>query len=168
MKVDALRPIDSTRAVRGRAATAGVGGFSLDGAAEPRAAAAASGVAALSSVDALIALQAVPDVTTGRARAARRGRDMLDTLEDVRDGLLVGSVSRATLHRLLALASAARIAACRSRMCCSRPSFPSRESSNALADVSVVCVGRSPLGPTTDDAMSACSSRARVSNALGS
>jgi len=108
MKVDALRPIDSTRAVRGRAATAGVGGFSLDGSTEPRAAAAASGVASLSSVDALIALQAVPDATTGRARAARRGRDMLDTLEDVRDGLLVGSVSRATLHRLLALANVKR------------------------------------------------------------
>lgn len=108
MKVDALRPIDSMRAVRGRAATAGVGGFSLDGSAEPRAAAAASGVAALSSVDALIALQEVPDATTGRARAARRGRDMLDMLEDLRDGLLTGSVSRAILQRLLTLVNVKR------------------------------------------------------------
>jgi hypothetical protein len=45
---------------------------------------------------------------TGRARAARRGRDMLDLLDDVRDGLLEGRVSRATLARLLALVETKR------------------------------------------------------------
>lgn len=106
MKVDGPRSIDSTRAVRGRVASAG--GFSLDGMAEPRAAAAVSGAASLSSVDALIALQEVPDAITGRAKAARRGRDMLDMLEDVRDGLLTGIVSRATLQRLVALVNVKR------------------------------------------------------------
>lgn len=108
MKVDAPRPIESNRAVRGRTAAAGVGGFSLDGLAEPRAASAASGVASLSSVGALIALQEVPDAVTGRAKAARRGRDMLDMLDDLRDGLLTGGVSRATLQRLLALVNVKR------------------------------------------------------------
>ena len=108
MKVDAPRPIESNRAMRGRGVSAGVGGFSLEGAVESRAAASASGVASLSSVDALIALQQVPDAVTGRAKAARRGRDMLDMLEDVRDGLLTGSVSRATLQRLLALVNVKR------------------------------------------------------------
>jgi Class II flagellar assembly regulator len=110
VKVDAPRSIESNRALRGRSAVSGAGGFSLDIAAEPRAATAtaASGVASLSSVDALIALQEVPDAMTGRAKAARRGRDMLDMLEDVRDGLLTGSVSRATLHRLMTLVNAKR------------------------------------------------------------
>ncbi|MEQ1866633.1 MAG: flagellar assembly protein FliX [Micropepsaceae bacterium] len=108
MKIDAPRPIDSNRATRGRAAVGGVGGFSLESSAEPKATAAASGAASLSSVDALIALQQIPDAVTGRAKAARRGRDMLDVLEDVRDGLLTGSVSRATLQRLLALVNVKR------------------------------------------------------------
>jgi hypothetical protein len=67
-----------------------------------------SGAVSVSSVDALIALQQVPDAMGGRAKAARRGRDMLDLLDDVRDGILEGGVSRATLNRLLALVSVKR------------------------------------------------------------
>ena len=108
MKVDGPRPIDGSRATRGRAGSAAVGGFAPENLSEPRAAAAASGVASLSTVDALIALQEMPDATKGRAKAVRRGRGMLDMLEDVRDGLLIGSVSRATLQRLLTLVNAER------------------------------------------------------------
>jgi len=108
MKVDGPRSIEGNRATRGRAAGSAVGGFAPEFLSEPRASAAASGVAALSSVDALIALQEVPDATKGRAKAVRRGRDILDMLEDVRDGLLTGSVSRSSLQRLLALVNVER------------------------------------------------------------
>ena len=108
MKVDGTRSLDTVRTTRGRASGATAGGFSLDTAGESRAPASASGTASLSSVDALIALQEVPNPTNGRAKAVRRGRDMLDMLEDVRDGLLSGAVPRATLQRLLALVNVKR------------------------------------------------------------
>jgi hypothetical protein len=108
MKVDAPRPIDTLRTTRVRAPGAAAGGFAPEMAQQPRTAAPASGAAAISSVDALIALQEVPEAITGRAKAARRGRDMLDALDEVRDGLLTGAISRATLQRLLTLVSVDR------------------------------------------------------------
>ena len=109
MKVDGPRPLDTVRTTRSRAPVAvGGGGFALDAANETRAASAASGAASLSSVDALIALQEVPNPTAGRAKAVRRGRDMLDVLEDLRDGMLTGSVPRGTLQRLLNLVNVER------------------------------------------------------------
>ncbi len=82
--------------------------FSLDQAEEARAATPLAGARALSSVDALIALQEMPDPMSGRAKAARRGRDLLDLLDDVRDGLLDGQVSRSTLQQLVSLVGAPR------------------------------------------------------------
>ena len=70
---------------------------------EERAPALVSSSTSLTAVTSLIALQEVPDALAGRAKAARRGRDMLDLLDEVRDGLLSGAVSRATLTRLVAL-----------------------------------------------------------------
>ena len=107
MKVDAPRPIDTLRTTRVRAGAA-QGGFAVETGSAPKTASPTSGAAALASVDALIALQEVPDATTGRAKAARRGRDMLDVLDDLRDGLLTGAVSRATLQRLLTLVNVER------------------------------------------------------------
>ncbi len=52
-------------------------------------------------VDALIALQEVPDATTGRRRAMMRGAGMLDLLDEVRVGLLSGIIPRGRLQSLL-------------------------------------------------------------------
>ncbi len=108
MKVDGPRPIESARTTRARATGGAGGGFAPESAAEPRAAGNVSGSVSIASVDALIALQEVPSPTTGRAKAVRRGRDMLDLLDEVRDGLLSGIVSRGTLQRLLALVNVRR------------------------------------------------------------
>ncbi|MCE9521829.1 MAG: flagellar assembly protein FliX [Alphaproteobacteria bacterium] len=108
MKVDGPRSIDGSRAVRGRAAGAATGGFALESMSETRASSAASGVASLSSVNALIALQELPDARSGRAKAVRRGRDMLDVLDELRDGLLTGSISRSSVQRLVTLTNAER------------------------------------------------------------
>jgi class II flagellar assembly regulator FliX len=108
VKVDGPRPVDTLRTTRVRAPGGAASGFAPESAAGPKTPAPASGTAVISSVDALIALQEVPDPTTGRAKAARRGRDMLDVLDDVRDGLLSGSISRATLQRLLTLVNVQR------------------------------------------------------------
>lgn len=61
------------------------------------------GAAPLQSVDALLALQSVDDVLTGRRKAMKRGNDVLDTLEDVKLDLLAGTVEPAKLRRLMRL-----------------------------------------------------------------
>ncbi|MFN9541577.1 MAG: flagellar assembly protein FliX, partial [Alphaproteobacteria bacterium] len=43
-----------------------------------------------------------------RQRAVRRGRDMLDMLDEIRRGLLEGAVSASTLKRLAGLANTKR------------------------------------------------------------
>ena len=72
---------------------------SVDSAEESR------GVDSLSSiagVDTLLALQSVGDVTEreARKRMIRRGEEILDQLEDLRHGLLIGSMSRDKLEGL--------------------------------------------------------------------
>ncbi len=108
MKVDGTRQIETVRTTRVRAPSGFGGAFAPEMPAETRATSAATGAAPLAGVDALIALQEVPSATTGRAKAARRGRDMLDLLDDVREGLLDGGVRRSTLQRLLQLVSVNR------------------------------------------------------------
>lgn len=61
-----------------------------------------------SAVDALLALQEAPDSTAGRSRGLARAADMLDLLEEVRRGLLLGTIPRATLGQLASLARQSR------------------------------------------------------------
>ena len=63
----------------------------------------AVGAAPLQSIDALLALQSVDDVLTGRRRALKRGNEVLDTLEDLKIDLLSGTIAPAKLRRLLVL-----------------------------------------------------------------
>ena len=62
--------------------------------------AAAGSLRAISTVDALIALQGVEDPTERRKRAVVKGRNALDVLESLKLGMLDGSVDRSTLARL--------------------------------------------------------------------
>ena len=61
------------------------------------------GMAPLQSIDALLALQSVDDVLTGRRKAIKRGNDVLDTLEDLKLDLLAGTIAPNKLRRLLIL-----------------------------------------------------------------
>ena len=107
MKIEGPRQVDSAR-YAGRAQRTGGSTFTPEMPNEARAVSQPVTSAPLTAIDSLIALQEVPDSVTGRAKAARRGRDMLDLLEDIRDGLLLGGISRATLGRLLALVNVKR------------------------------------------------------------
>jgi hypothetical protein len=108
MKVDGPRPIETARTARVRSPQAAGAAFVPGDAGEMRAAAPVTRSVPIAAVDTLIALQEVPDSLAGRAKAAKRGRDMLDLLDDVRDGLLAGGVSRATLARLVTLVETKR------------------------------------------------------------
>jgi len=59
-------------------------------------------------LEALLALQAVEDVALKRRKAVRRGRQLLDTLDEVKADLLAGRVSEGRLNQLLALLGQAR------------------------------------------------------------
>ena len=61
----------------------------------------ASGVTQVTAVDGLLALQEVPDALEKKKRLVRRGSTILDRLDEIRLGLLEGSIPRGTLMRLL-------------------------------------------------------------------
>jgi len=96
---------------RGAAGPAASGAFGLRGGAEAQEAAGVTGAGPtlpLTSLDALMTLQAPPDALEGRRRGLRRGRDLLDQLDELRLALLDGELPLATLQHLRAGVGAAR------------------------------------------------------------
>jgi len=79
--------------------------FSLPTASETTDSRPAAAPVGLSGIDALMALQGVEDPTERRKRAVKRGRDALDVLDDLKLGLLSGSLDQATVQRLRLAAS---------------------------------------------------------------
>ena len=78
----------------------GAGTFTLDNKEPARPAGAASAAKTIGSIDALIALQGVEDATGRRRRAVRRGRLALDALDELKIGLLAGTLDTGALARL--------------------------------------------------------------------
>lgn len=85
-----------------RAAGAG-GAFATEQSGKTSQAAAPRAAQTIRGIDALLVIQGVGDAASGRAKAARRGRSMLDVLDDIRLDLLDGAVPGATLARLVKL-----------------------------------------------------------------
>lgn len=112
MKVDPTGPARSAPPRRkdrsGRAAEAD---FASELPAEAEGAAggsAGAGAQAVGGVGALLALQEVPDAANGRARAKRRGEELLDRLDELRLALIAGRLATAQVERLAARAKEAR------------------------------------------------------------
>lgn len=59
-----------------------------------------AGPGPLASLDSLLALQEVEDSTQGRSRGLKHGEQLLDMLDQIRDGLLSGGIPKETLQRL--------------------------------------------------------------------
>ncbi len=76
------------------------GGFSVGGQAGARQSVAAGSLRAISTVDALLALQGVDDFTARKKRAIVKGRNALDALDSLKVELLDGSLDNSTLARL--------------------------------------------------------------------
>jgi hypothetical protein len=101
MKIDPLasRSLSPPRRKQ-RAEGPGSGDFAKQLADEVSSGASAGGSASVGKVDALLALQEVPDSLAGEARAQKHCEDLLDELERLRLGLLAGALPRAQLVRL--------------------------------------------------------------------
>jgi hypothetical protein len=63
---------------------------------------------AIGGIDALIALQGIEDPVERRRRVVRRGRTALDALDELKLGLLGGTLDTATLNKLKSAASGLR------------------------------------------------------------
>ena len=75
-------------------------GFSVSEETASQATGQSAGLRAISTVDALLALQGVETATERKKRAVTKGRNALDVLERLKLGLLDGSVDQSTLARL--------------------------------------------------------------------
>jgi hypothetical protein len=80
--------------------TSGGGKFSLSEQEASSHSTAAGSLRAISTLDALLALQGVEDFTQRKRRAVAKGHNALDVLDSLKVGLLDGSVDRSTLARL--------------------------------------------------------------------
>jgi Class II flagellar assembly regulator len=80
------------------------GGFSVSEDPPSNSSAPAGGLRAVTSVDALIALQGVEDPLERRKRAITQGRKALDILEGVKIGLLDGTLDNSAMGRLKSVA----------------------------------------------------------------
>jgi hypothetical protein len=81
------------------------GTFSLTEQEAPQAATATSAPRSIAGIDALIALQGVEDITERRRRVVRRGRTALDALDELKLGLLAGTLDTDTLNKLKSAAA---------------------------------------------------------------
>lgn len=76
------------------------GKFSVSDADTPRSSTGATALRSISTLDALMALQGVEDPTERKKRAAARGRNALDVLDDLKVAVLDGTLDPSTLARL--------------------------------------------------------------------
>jgi hypothetical protein len=108
MKIDPAAPQRPATVRRtGAAGPARSGGFAK-ALAETADSGGISGTAPTGALGAMLAAQEVPDATEGRRRGRRRGEALLDHLEEIRVGLLLGAIPLGQLHQLRTLLQSAR------------------------------------------------------------
>jgi hypothetical protein len=82
------------------------GSFKLAGEQATRPARSPTSAHAIGGIDSLLALQGVEDPAERRQRAVKRGRYALDVLDEIKLGLLDGTLDPSTLAKLKSAASA--------------------------------------------------------------
>lgn len=104
MRVDGANRTAITTAPSAARRSAG-GTFSVGQAETPQGPSAAVALRTLGGIDALIALQGVEDPVDRRRRAVKHGRRALDALDEVKIGLIAGTLDQATMLRLKSVAA---------------------------------------------------------------
>jgi hypothetical protein len=107
MKIDPTRRTSVSNVKRSGASTGASGDFArlLGTASETEA---ASGPVAAAPLDSVLALQGVDDQGGGNAKAHLRAELMLDRLEEIRTGLLLGAIPKSQLQDLARVAKETR------------------------------------------------------------
>jgi Class II flagellar assembly regulator len=82
------------------------GTFKVEGEEAPRAAGSATPARVIGGIDTLLALQGVEEPAERRRRAVKRGRSALDVLDELKIGLLDGTLDASMLTRLKSAAAA--------------------------------------------------------------
>lgn len=101
MKITSTRPLRTAPARASQRSAASQGSdFSTQLADQPTTASAVTSSAPLNAVDGILAVQEVPTATDGRSRGIKHGYSILDHLDDIRLGLLSGSISSLRLVEL--------------------------------------------------------------------
>jgi hypothetical protein len=95
----------SLAAAPGAARRSSGGTFSLGHSEAPQPQSGAVALRTLGGIDALIALQGVEDPVERRRRAVKQGRRALDALDELKIGLLAGTLDNATMLRLKSVAA---------------------------------------------------------------
>ena len=104
MRVDATNRT-GLAAAPGAARRSSGGAFSVAQTDAPHAQSAAVALRTLGGIDALIALQGIEDPVERRRRAVKHGHRALDALDELKIGLLAGTLDHATMLRLKAVAA---------------------------------------------------------------
>ena len=100
MEIKGTGRIDGPRVIRKAANTSTTSeAFSVSETVEPRAQV-VSGPGPIAALDSILTLQGMEDSTDHRSKGISHGEQLLDMLDQVRDGLLAGGIPRATLNRL--------------------------------------------------------------------
>ena len=98
MKITSTRPLRTAPARASRRSAASQGSdFSTQLADQPTTVSAVTSSAPLNAVDGILAVQEVPTATDGRSRGIKHGYSILDHLDDLRLGLLTGTLPRKRL-----------------------------------------------------------------------
>ncbi|HLG88338.1 MAG TPA: flagellar assembly protein FliX [Alphaproteobacteria bacterium] len=84
------------------------GGFTQMLDAKPTSMATVTGTAPAGAIDTLLAVQEAESALERRNRARRRASDLIDGLDQIRDGLLAGGISPDRLDNLAAMVAARR------------------------------------------------------------
>ncbi len=101
MKITSTRPLRTAPARASQRSAASQGSdFSTQLADQPTTVSAVTSSAPLNAVDGILAVQEVPTATDGRSRGIKHGYSILDHLDDIRLGLLSGSISSLRLVEL--------------------------------------------------------------------
>jgi hypothetical protein len=93
---------------RAKAGSGSTPAFHVDDGRPAARAAGASAAPPAQDIGSLLALQAVQDPALGKRRQLRRGRTLLDTLDDLKADLLLGEVDEVKLDRLMVVIGEAR------------------------------------------------------------
>jgi hypothetical protein len=79
--------------------------FSVSDTSEQERAVTVAGPGPIASVESILTLQGLDDSTSGRSKSVSHGEQLLEMLDQVRDGLLAGGIPRSTLNRLASAVS---------------------------------------------------------------